>query len=48
VDVVFLDIHMPGLSGFQVVERLPPDAMVVFTTAYDQHAVARLRDERGR
>ena len=40
VDVVFLDIHMPGLSGFQVVERLPATCMVVFTTAYDQHAVA--------
>ncbi len=39
-DVVFLDIQMPGLSGLQVVERLPPDLMVVFTTAYDQHAVA--------
>ena len=23
VDVLFLDIHMPGLSGFQVVERIP-------------------------
>ena len=40
VDVVFLDIHMPGLSGFQVVEQMPANAMVVFTTAYDQHAVA--------
>jgi two-component system LytT family response regulator len=40
VDVIFLDIHMPGLTGFQVVERLPPGASVVFTTAYDQHAVA--------
>ena len=40
VDVVFLDIHMPGLSGLQVAERLPPNAMVVFTTAYEQHAVA--------
>jgi two-component system LytT family response regulator len=39
VDVLFLDIHMPGLSGFQVVERVPPGPMVVFTTAYDQHAV---------
>ena len=39
VDVLFLDIHMPGLSGFQVVERLPAGPMVVFTTAYDQHAV---------
>jgi two-component system, LytTR family, response regulator len=39
VDVVFLDIHMPGLSGFEVVERLPAGPLVVFTTAYDQHAV---------
>jgi len=39
VDVLFLDIHMPGLNGFEVVERLPPGPMVVFTTAYDQHAV---------
>lgn len=38
-DVVFLDIHMPGLSGFQVVERVPPGPMVVFTTAHDEHAV---------
>jgi two-component system LytT family response regulator len=40
VDVVFLDIHMPGMTGFDVVERLPPGASIVFTTAYDQHAVA--------
>jgi two-component system, LytTR family, response regulator len=38
-DVLFLDIHMPGLTGFEVAERLPPGARVVFTTAYDQHAV---------
>jgi two-component system LytT family response regulator len=39
LDVLFLDIHMPGLSGFQVVERVPPGPMVVFTTAHDEHAV---------
>jgi two-component system LytT family response regulator len=39
VDVLFIDIHMPGLTGFQVVERLPAGPMVVFTTAHDQHAV---------
>jgi two-component system LytT family response regulator len=39
VDVLFVDIHMPGLSGFQVVERVPAGPMVVFTTAHDQHAV---------
>ena len=39
VDVVFLDIQMPGLTGFEVVERLAGDIIVVFTTAYDRHAV---------
>ena len=39
IDVLFLDIHMPGLTGFEVLERLPPGPLVVFTTAYDQHAV---------
>ena len=39
-DVVFLDIHMPALSGLQVATELPPSVMVVFTTAYDQHALA--------
>ena len=39
VDVLFLDIHMPGLTGFQVVERVPPGPAVVFTTAHDEHAV---------
>ena len=39
VDVVFLDIQMPGLSGFDVVERLPAGPLVVFTTAHDRHAV---------
>lgn len=39
VDVVFLDIQMPRLTGFDVVERLPRGPMVVFTTAFDRHAV---------
>ena len=38
-DVVFLDIRMPGLSGLELVERLPRGLCVVFTTAYDQHAL---------
>jgi two-component system, LytTR family, response regulator len=39
IDVLFLDIHMPGISGFEVVQRVPPGPAVVFTTAFDQHAV---------
>jgi two-component system, LytTR family, response regulator len=39
-DVLFLDIEMPGLSGFELLERLgPPQPLVVFTTAYDQYAL---------
>ena len=38
-DIVFLDIHMPGLSGLQVADQLPTHASVVFVTAYDQYAV---------
>jgi two-component system LytT family response regulator len=40
-DLVFLDIQMPGRSGLEVLESLPPDRVpyVVFVTAYDEHAV---------
>ncbi|HEX8756092.1 MAG TPA: LytTR family DNA-binding domain-containing protein [Steroidobacteraceae bacterium] len=40
-DLVFLDIQMPGLSGFDVLAHLPREALplVVFVTAYDQYAV---------
>lgn len=41
VDLVFLDIQMPGLSGFDVVSRLEPESTpwIVFVTAYDEHAI---------
>ncbi|MDE3103949.1 MAG: response regulator transcription factor [Acidobacteriota bacterium] len=42
-EVVFLDVHMPGLDGFAVLkkllERKIPMPQVVFATAYDQYAV---------
>lgn len=39
-DVVFLDIQMPGASGFELLELLePPLPQVVFCTAYDEFAV---------
>ena len=39
VDVLFLDIQMPGLTGFDLVERLDRDLPVIFTTAYDRYAL---------
>ena len=40
-DVVFLDVQMPGLDGFAVLERIETTAMpvVVFVTAFDSHAI---------
>lgn len=40
-DLVFLDIHMPGLDGFDVIDAVGPAQMpaVVFVTAYDEYAV---------
>jgi two-component system LytT family response regulator len=40
-DLLFLDIQMPRLNGFEVLEALLPDRIpiVVFTTAHDEHAI---------
>jgi len=39
VDVLFLDIQMPGLTGFALLERLNRNPPVIFTTAYDRYAI---------
>lgn len=38
VDLVFLDIEMPGLNGMELARRLPERCQVVFTTAYSDYA----------
>ena len=38
-DVIFLDVQMPKLTGFEMLEVLEHDPEVIFTTAYDQYAI---------
>ena len=39
IDLIFLDIKMPDISGIEFYKSLPRAPMVVFTTAYSEHAV---------
>ncbi|HEY6194359.1 MAG TPA: response regulator, partial [Candidatus Eisenbacteria bacterium] len=38
-DLVFLDVQMPKLDGFEVLELLDPPPAVIFCTAYDEYAL---------
>jgi two-component system LytT family response regulator len=39
IDAVFLDIQMPNMTGFELLQKLPKDPAVVFTTAFDRFAL---------
>jgi DNA-binding LytR/AlgR family response regulator len=39
VDLIFLDIHMPGMSGVNLARTLEPGPRVIFTTAYEEYAL---------
>ncbi len=38
-DLIFLDIQMPDLTGFEVIEQLSKKPNIIFTTAYEQYAI---------
>jgi two-component system, LytTR family, response regulator len=38
-DLIFLDIQMPGLSGFEVLSHLDEIPQIIFSTAYDKYAL---------
>ncbi|CAN5475596.1 LytTR family DNA-binding domain-containing protein [soil metagenome] len=38
-DVIFLDVQMPGMTGFEVLEEIDHEPYIIFTTAYDQYAI---------
>jgi len=38
-DLIFLDIQMPDLTGFEVIEKLSHKPNIIFTTAYEQYAI---------
>jgi len=38
-DLIFLDVQMPGMTGFEVLDEISHEPYVIFTTAYDQYAI---------
>jgi len=47
-DILFLDIEMPQMNGFELLEQLPEiNFELIFTTSYDQYAIKAIRFRAG-
>jgi two-component system LytT family response regulator len=42
-DLVFLDVEMPKMNGFEMLEQIPVNFHLIFTTSYDQYALKAIR-----
>ena len=45
-EILFLDIQMPGKTGFEMLEMLDTVPKVIFTTAYDEYALKAFEDRK--
>lgn len=45
VDLIFLDIQMPDLTGLELAKLIPKSTRIIFTTAFDQYALEGLKAE---
>ncbi|TKC04364.1 LytR/AlgR family response regulator transcription factor [Pedobacter frigoris] len=43
-DLIFLDVHMPDLNGFDMLTRLRHKPLVIFTTAFEQYAIRAFQE----
>lgn len=44
-DLLFLDIRMPGLNGFEVLKKIKPSPYVIFCSAYDEYALQAFEEK---
>ena len=43
VDLIFLDIQMPGITGIEFAQSIPENTLVIFTTAYAEYALDSMK-----
>lgn len=46
VDLIFLDIEIPGVNGLEFAKTIAPETLIISTTAYKEYAVEKLFAQR--